>query len=223
MYSTHSFPFFGRRHHRDQRGGEPMEFARGRGGHGHRHGRGHGRGRHGGGPGGQFGGGMFGGGRGFDGGFFRRGVRARRGDVRSAILVLLAEEPRNGYQLMQAIEQRSDGAWRPSPGSMYPALQQLQDEGLVRVEESASGRVFHLTAEGSKQATAQQQEPPPWDPAVIGESQEEVGEFREIFHQVMLAAMQVGRAGTATQRAEARKVLTDARRSLYRILAEDEE
>ena len=63
-----------------------------------------------------------------------RPPRARRGDVRAALLVLLAEEPRNGYQLMQEIEQRSDGAWRPSPGSVYPALQQLEDEGLVRVE-----------------------------------------------------------------------------------------
>src|SRR5215212_2194755 len=62
-----------------------------------------------------------------------RGSRARRGDVRAALLALLAEEPRNGYQLMQEIEQRSDGVWRPSPGSVYPALQQLEDEGLVRV------------------------------------------------------------------------------------------
>jgi hypothetical protein len=63
---------------------------------------------------------------------FGRGSRARRGDVRAALLVLLAEEPRNGYGLMQEIESRSEGAWRPSPGSVYPALQQLEDEGLVR-------------------------------------------------------------------------------------------
>src|SRR5919108_5756805 len=76
-----------------------------------------------------------------------RGRRARRGDVRAALLVLLAEEPRNGYQLMQEIEQRSDGVWRPSPGSVYPALQQLEDEGLVRV--AAEGRkTYELTDEG---------------------------------------------------------------------------
>ena len=74
-----------------------------------------------GGPGGPFGG---------------RGPRARRGDVRAALLTLLAEEPRNGYQLMQEIERRSEGVWRPSPGSVYPALQQLEDEGLVRAEET---------------------------------------------------------------------------------------
>src|SRR5215212_643106 len=76
-----------------------------------------------------------------------RGPRARRGDVRAALLVLLAEEPRNGYQLMQEIEQRSDGVWRPSPGSVYPALQLLEDEGLVRVEGEGR-KAYTLTDEG---------------------------------------------------------------------------
>src|SRR5215204_4698819 len=76
-----------------------------------------------------------------------RGPRARRGDVRAALLVLLAEEPRNGYGLIQEIERRSDGVWRPSPGSVYPALQLLEDEGLVR--PAADGRkLFELTDEG---------------------------------------------------------------------------
>ena len=88
-----------------------------------------GRGR---GPGPRRGGGRHGGREfGFPGFGPPRGPRARRGDVRAALLVLLAEEPRNGYQLMQEIEQRSDGVWRPSPGSVYPALQQLEDEGLI--------------------------------------------------------------------------------------------
>src|SRR5579884_3382338 len=69
-----------------------------------------------------------------------RGPRARRGDVRAALLALLAEEPRNGYGLMQELERRSDGIWRPSPGSVYPALQQLEDEGLVRQVDRESGR-----------------------------------------------------------------------------------
>src|SRR5215218_10650720 len=100
----------------------------GRGPRGHRGG-GHGR------PGGPFPGGPFG----FGG---PRGRRARRGDVRAALLVLLAEEPRNGYQLMQEIEQRSDGIWRPSPGSVYPALQLLEDEGLVRVAPERGGKEY---------------------------------------------------------------------------------
>src|SRR3954447_26862627 len=77
-----------------------------------------------------------------------RGPRARRGDVRTAMLLLLNEEPRNGYGLMQEIEERSGGAWRPSPGSVYPALSQLEDEGLVRVEEVEGGRTFVLTDVG---------------------------------------------------------------------------
>jgi Transcriptional regulator PadR-like family len=97
-------------------------------------GRGHGRHRHGP-PFGRGGFGFFGGPGGFP-----RGPRARRGDVRAAALILLAEEPRNGYQIMQEIEQRSDGVWRPSPGSVYPALAQLEDEGLIRTEATISSR-----------------------------------------------------------------------------------
>src|SRR5688500_4341745 len=81
------------------------------------------------------------GGRGYDGpGRHRHGPRGggrrRRGDARAAILVLLAEAPRNGYGITQEIEERSAGAWRPSPGSVYPVLQQLEDEGLVRADDS---------------------------------------------------------------------------------------
>src|SRR5271157_1182876 len=105
---------------------------------------GRGRHRHGGfgpGPGG-FGGFPFGGGpRG-------RGRKARRGDIRTAALLLLAEEPRNGYQIMQEVEERSEGVWRPSPGSVYPALQQLEDEGLIRSEETDGRKLFRLTADG---------------------------------------------------------------------------
>src|ERR687895_2379472 len=98
-----------------------------------------------------------------------RGPSARRGDVRAALLVLLAEEPRNGYQLMQAIEERSDGVWRPSPGSVYPALQQLEDEGLVRVEESAGAKAYALTDEGREYVEAHRDKlGTPWD-AVKGD------------------------------------------------------
>src|SRR5881396_519230 len=79
---------------------------------------------------------------------FGRRRRMRRGDVRAALLVLLAEEPRNGYGLMQEIERRSDGVWRPSPGSVYPALALLEDEGLVRTTEEDGRKVFTLTDAG---------------------------------------------------------------------------
>ena len=77
-----------------------------------------------------------------------RGRKARRGDIRTAALLLLAEEPRNGYQIMQELEERSEGLWRPSPGSVYPALQQLEDEGLIRSEEADGRRLYHLTEAG---------------------------------------------------------------------------
>src|SRR3954464_14106765 len=79
---------------------------------------------------------------------FGRRRRMRRGDVRAALLVLLAEEPRNGYGLMQEIEERSDGEWRPSPGSVYPALSQLEDEGLIRSLEEAGRKAFERTDAG---------------------------------------------------------------------------
>ena len=83
----------------------------------------------------------FGGGRG----------RRRRGDVRTALLLLLAEEPRNGYQLMQTIEERSGGRWRPSPGSVYPTLAQLEDEGLIRAIERDGTKLFEITDAGREQ------------------------------------------------------------------------
>src|SRR3954447_3691841 len=100
------------------------------------------------------------GGPGFHG---RRGRRARRGDVRAALLLLLAEEPRNGYQLMQEIEQRSEGAWRPSPGSVYPALQQLEDERLVTTAERDGNRVFEITDAGRAWVAEREGEAAPWD------------------------------------------------------------
>src|ERR1700686_3753926 len=80
------------------------------------------------------------------------GGRRRRGEVRTALLLLLAEEPRNGYQLMQAIEERSGGRWRPSPGSIYPTLAQLEDEGLIRATEREGAKVFEITEDGRRRA-----------------------------------------------------------------------
>src|ERR1700692_2535937 len=93
-----------------------------------------------------------------------RGRKARRGDIRTAALLLLAEEPRNGYQIMQEVEERSDGAWRPSPGSVYPALQQLEDEGLIRSEEIDGRKLFRLTDTGQAQVNDRGQDTPaPWE------------------------------------------------------------
>jgi DNA-binding PadR family transcriptional regulator len=193
------------------------------------YGRGRGRGRdrgHGAGPGLGFGPGFGPGGRGgfpfggFPGPGSRRGPRVRRGDVRSGILALLAEEPRNGYQIIQELAERSGGVWRASPGSVYPALQQLEDEGLVRADARDGRRQYHLTDAGREYVAARAGEhAAPWE-AVADSVHDDMIELRDVFLQVGVAFGQVVHAGSAAQVAEARRVLADTRRALYRILAE---
>jgi DNA-binding PadR family transcriptional regulator len=149
-----------------------------------------------------------------------RGARARRGDVRAALLVLLAEEPRNGYQLMQEIEQRSDGVWRPSPGSVYPALQLLEDEGLVRVEGEGR-KAYTLTDAGRAHVEENAaQLGAPWD-AVKGDMGQGAWELMGAMRQIGGALFQLTHSGTEAQQQEAKEVLAEARRALYRILAEE--
>jgi DNA-binding PadR family transcriptional regulator len=154
------------------------------------------------------------------GGPFRRGPRVRRGDVRAAALALLAEQPLNGYQIIQQIAERSDGVWRPSPGSVYPALQQLEDEGLIRSVERDGRRAFELTDAGRAHVEEHRDElTAPWE-AVADTVTDEVLELRDLGAQLFMAYMQVAHAGSQAQVAEARRVLVEARRALYRILAE---
>jgi DNA-binding PadR family transcriptional regulator len=151
-----------------------------------------------------------------------RRSRAKRGDVRAAALLLLAEEPRNGYQLMEEIERRSGGAWRPSPGSVYPALAQLEDEGLVRAEETAGRRAYRLTEDGKTYVEENRDAlGSPWDEAGEGVPDELV-DLRTLIAHVGMATLQVGQSGDEKQIAEARKVLSEARKSLYRILADED-
>jgi DNA-binding PadR family transcriptional regulator len=152
----------------------------------------------------------FGGGRG----------RRRRGDVRTALLMALAEEPRNGYQLMQVIEERSGGRWRPSPGSVYPALAQLEDEGLIRSSERDGAKLFEITDLGREQLEQRRTDTPPWKLDDAPGSEPFV-ELLSLTQQIHLAAVQVAQAGDARQVAQAAETLTEARRTLYRILAED--
>jgi DNA-binding PadR family transcriptional regulator len=170
--------------------------------------------------------GFHGGGPGFGprGRYGRRGGRAKRGDVRAAALALLAEEPMNGYQIIQQISERSGGLWRPSPGSVYPALAQLEDENLVVLQATAGERrAYTLTDAGREYVAGHAEElKAPWS-AVSGDAANAAADMRALVRQVHVAAFGVLSAGTESQMAQARKILAQTRRSLYRILAEDED
>jgi DNA-binding PadR family transcriptional regulator len=146
--------------------------------------------------------------------------------VRAAILDLLAEgEPWNGYQIIQEIGARTQGVWRPSAGSVYPALQQLEDEALIKAEAAGEDRrrMYTLTDEGRAYVTEHADElRASWD-AVTGSVDNTEVELRHTVQQVMVAVSQVAQAGSAAQVQQAGKILADTRRALYRILAADGE
>jgi DNA-binding PadR family transcriptional regulator len=151
----------------------------------------------------------------------RRGRgRARRGDVRFALLRLLAEAPRNGYQLIQAIEERSQGLWRPSPGSVYPTLAQLEDEGLIRSVEADGARRFEITDAGREQLDGRADEPDPWESS-DEDADNPLSELAPLVIQIGKATFQVASVGDHAHREKARALLQDTRRALYRILADD--
>jgi DNA-binding PadR family transcriptional regulator len=157
------------------------------------------------------------------GGGFRRGRKARRGDVRTAALLLLAEEPRNGYQIMQELEERSGGAWSPSAGSVYPALQQLEDEGLVRSQEVDGRKLLQLTDAGRKLVEERgKDQPAPWD-ELAGDVGDEARAIMKVVREVMVGVTQVLHTGSEAQRAETRRLLIGLRRDLYRMLADGDE
>lgn len=151
----------------------------------------------------------------------RRGRgRARRGDVRLALLRLLAEEPANGYQLMQAIEERSEGLWRPSPGSVYPTLAQLEDEGLISSVDADGARRFEITDAGRESLKSRAGEPAPWASSPE-DGENPLSELAPLVIAIGKATFQVATVGNRAQRDRARELLADTRRSLYRVLAED--
>ncbi len=147
------------------------------------------------------------------------GPRARRGDVRAATLALLAERPMHGYEMIKEIEQRTEGLWRPSAGSIYPMLALLEDEDLIRGEESDGKRRFALTDAGREQAQ-QRTGALPWEQVTAGVDPGEV-RLREAFFALRAAVLQVGSAGTEDQAARTRELLDATRKRVYAILAED--
>lgn len=149
----------------------------------------------------------------------RSGTRAGRGGLRSAVLALLAEQPMHGYQIIHEIEERSGGSWKPSAGSIYPTLQLLADEGLVSAEEANGRKIYSLT-EAGREEVAGSEVTAPWESSGSA-SGHGVTALPKAGMELAQAAAQVGRTGTRAQVEEAVKVLEDARRKLYSILAQD--
>ncbi|MEU0915553.1 PadR family transcriptional regulator [Streptomyces althioticus] len=213
------------------------------GGYGHEHGHGHGHGYGGprgggrgdferlraafgpfgpGGPGGP--GGPWGPGFGHGGPWGGRGRggprgRARRGDVRASILALLKDRPMHGYEMIQEIAERSGGAWKPSPGSVYPTLQLLEDEGLIVSESEGGKKLFSLTEAG--RTAAEDGPEAPWEEASRGVDWEALTEIRQAGFGLMEAFGQVWKTGSKEQREKALAVINEARKKLYLILADE--
>ncbi|RVU23950.1 PadR family transcriptional regulator [Streptomyces antnestii] len=164
-----------------------------------------------------FGPGPWGGGRGGRGG--PRG-RARRGDVRASILALLKDRPMHGYEMIQEIAERSGGAWKPSPGSVYPTLQLLEDEGLIASESEGGKKLFSLTEPG--RSAADEGPDAPWEEAGRGVDWDSLNEIRQAGFGLMEAFGQVWKTGSKEQREKALTVINEARKKLYLILADED-
>jgi len=142
------------------------------------------------------------------------GGRRRRGDIRAAILTALLDGPAHGYELMGRLEERSGGLWRPSPGSVYPTLQMLEEQGLVAGRDEDGKRVYDLTEEG-RSAAQESKERDPWPGPDTG-SRRDLGDAMRTF---ALAFRQVAVAGDDAQIQAAVDIVTEARQRLYRLLA----
>jgi DNA-binding PadR family transcriptional regulator len=149
------------------------------------------------------------------------GTRMGKGDVRTAVLALLAEKPMHGYQIIQQIDERSGGSWKPSPGSVYPTLQLLADEGLIKAEEAGGRKTYSLTEEGREVADAAAEKSAPWEGSSTRESSGRASALPKAGIDLAQAVAQVGRSGSPEQVKQAIAVLDDARRKLFSILAQD--
>jgi len=145
----------------------------------------------------------------------------RRGDIRTAVLAVLTEGPGHGYDVMQRLEDKTEGAWRPSPGSVYPTLQLLADEGLARSVERDGKRVYELTDAGRAETQRRIEEAggTPWE--LDSRADAGVGQLRDNLHQLHMAARQIGVIGRPELVERAVAIVRDARKQLYGLLAED--
>ena len=151
----------------------------------------------------------------------RRGGRGGRPNVRAAVLALLLERPMHGYEIIQELDSRTNGIWRPSPGSIYPTLQLLEDEGLIEAAADGGRKSYRLTADGRPEAETAAQNPP-WTQFGDDDTLNQVQDFRDAAVGILGALKQVGFSGTPAQREQALAVLNETKRKLYAILAESE-
>jgi len=149
----------------------------------------------------------------------RAGSRVGKGEVRTAVLALLAEKPRHGYEIIREIEERSGGSWKPSAGSVYPTLQLLADEGLITAEEANGRKVYSLTEAG--RAVAADETSSPWESTSEASGAGRFTVLPKAGVELAQAAAQVNRTGTPAQIEQAAAVLDEARKRLYSILAQD--
>lgn len=148
-----------------------------------------------------------------------RGHRTRRGDIRFALLAALDEGPAHGYELIQRLEERTGGRWKPSPGSVYPTLQMMEEAGFVTGAQQDDKRVYTITDAGRAELAERMSEaggPPPW----MGPDAAGHGKLRQSVQQLMMAARQVGMAGNQAHIDSAVGIIDEARRKLYQLLAE---
>ena len=150
-----------------------------------------------------------------------RGRRMRRGDIRTAVLAVLAEGPGHGYDVMQRLEDKTEGGWRPSPGSVYPTLQLLADEGLARSVDQDGKRVYELTDTGRAEMQRRIDEAggTPWE--LDSRADASFGQLRDNMRQLHMAARQVAVIGRPEVVERAVAIVRDARKQLYGLLAED--
>ena len=147
--------------------------------------------------------------------------RMRRGDIRTALLAALGEGPGHGYDVMQTLEDKTGGAWRPSPGSVYPTLQLLEDEGMVKSTERDGKRIYEITDAGRTEVARRIEEAggTPWD--LAGRGGGGGNDLRGAVQQLQLAAKLISVSGEPTQVERAAVIVNDARKKLYQLLAED--
>lgn len=154
-------------------------------------------------------------------GRFGRGPKAGRGDVKLGILALLSEVSCHGYEIMQELSARSNGMWQPSPGSVYPTLQALEDQELLISDMVEGKRVYSITENGRSFLESNRRQLPPWE-ELGGNERNALFDFRKDAFQLGAAMMQIAQTGSQDQIQRARKLLADTRKAVYRILSEDE-